>query len=152
MGWISGGSKSETTCRVKPALDGDVSRINIRILRVHRSSSNPALAIPQRSRIMMMAHDSSQNPPSRLSDDTTDSVRVALREYLATGSSSELQHALLLMAADAREKSMPPEQVLIALKDIWNALPEVRAMTDAGNQIRLLQRVVTMCIKEYYSA
>ena len=31
-------------------------------------------------------------------------------------------------------------------------LPEVCAMSDTGNQIRLLQRVVTMCIKEYYSA
>lgn len=101
---------------------------------------------------MMMAHDSSQNPPSRLSDDTTATVRAALREYLASGSSSGLQHSLLTMAEDARAKMMPPEQVLIALKDIWNALPEVRAMTDSGNQIRLLQRVVTMCIKEYYSA
>jgi len=26
----------------------------------------------------------------------------------------------------------------------------VRAMTDAGEQVRLLQRVVTMCIREYY--
>ncbi|CAN5883260.1 hypothetical protein BH11GEM2_BH11GEM2_29700 [soil metagenome] len=102
--------------------------------------------------MMMMAFDSGQNPPSRLSEDTTQSVRAALRDYLATGSSSPLQPALLLMAADAREKSMPPEQVLIALKDIWNALPEVRVMSDAGNQIRLLQRVVTMCITEYYSA
>jgi hypothetical protein len=101
---------------------------------------------------MMMASDSSQNPPSRLSADTTQRVRAALREYVASESSSGLQHALLLMAADAREKSMPPEQVLIALKDIWNSLPEVRVMADTGNQIRLLQRVVTMCIKEYYSA
>ena len=101
---------------------------------------------------MMMAYDSSQNPPSRLSDDTTQSVRVALQDYLASGASSDLQQALLLMAADAHEKSMPPEQVLIALKKIWNALPEVCAMSDTGNQIRLLQRVVTMCIKEYYSA
>ena len=101
---------------------------------------------------MMMAFDSSQNPPSRLSDNTTQSVRAALREYLASGSSSELQRALVGLSADAREKSILPEQVLIALKEIWNALPEVRGMSDAGNQIRLLQRVVTMCIKEYYSA
>ena len=101
---------------------------------------------------MMMAFDSSQNPPSRLSDGTTHSVRVALQEYLASGSSTELQEALVQLAADAREKSIPPEQVLIALKDMWSALPEVRVMSDAGNQIRLLQRVVTMCIKEYYSA
>jgi hypothetical protein len=100
---------------------------------------------------MMMAHDSSQ-PPIRLSPETTDDVRVALREYLRTGSSAALQRSLLLLAADARELAMPPEQLLVALKDIWNGLPEVRGMTDAGNQIRLLQRVVTMCIKEYYSA
>ena len=56
------------------------------------------------------------------------------------------------MAAAARDKTMPPEQVLIALKDIWNALAEVRAMTDSGSQMRLLQRMVTMCIKEYHSA
>lgn len=101
---------------------------------------------------MMMALDSSQGPPSRLSDDTTQSMRVALRDYLASGSSSEVQPALVRLAVDAREKSMPPEQVLIALKEIWNALPEVRAMNDTENQIRLLQRVVTMCIREYYSA
>ena len=101
---------------------------------------------------MMMAFDSSQNPPSRLSDDTTHGVRVALRDYLASGSSSQLQQALIGLSADARAKSMPPEHVLIALKDIWNALPEVRAISDAGHQVSLLQRVVTMCIKEYYSA
>jgi hypothetical protein len=38
------------------------------------------------------------------------------------------------------------------LKDVWGTLPEVRAMTDTGAQVRLLQRVVTMCIKEYYSS
>ena len=101
---------------------------------------------------MMMAFDSSQNPPSRLSDDTTQSVRVALRGYLDSGSASEVQQALVQLAAEARDKSMPPERVLIALKEIWNSLPEVRVMADTDHQIRLLQRVVTMCIKEYYSA
>jgi hypothetical protein len=101
---------------------------------------------------MMMAYDSSQTPPSRLAEDTIDAVRAALREYLDTGSSSVLQVSLLRMSSEAREKAMLPEQVLIVLKDVWNGLPEVRAMTDTSEQIRLLQRVVTMCIKEYYSA
>jgi hypothetical protein len=101
---------------------------------------------------MMMAYDSSQTPSSRLAEDTIDAVRAALRQYLATGSSSVLQASLLRMASEAREKAILPEHVLIVLKDVWNALPEVRAMTDTGEQIRLLQRVVTMCISEYYSA
>ena len=101
---------------------------------------------------MMMAYDSSQTPPSRLEPATIEAVRVALREHLVSGSSAALQACLLVMASEAREKSIPAEQVLIALKAVWNMLPEVRAMTNSNEQVRLLQRVVTMCIKAYYSA
>jgi hypothetical protein len=102
---------------------------------------------------MMMAHDSSHTPPSRLDDETVAAVRAALRTYLSRSPEpAGLQAALVRMSAEARGRSILPEQLLIVLKDIWGALPEVRAMTDAGEQVRLLQRVVTMCIKEYYSA
>jgi len=100
---------------------------------------------------MMMAFDPSQTPPSRLDDDSLDAVRVALQEFLATGSSASLQPILVRLALEARDKEMLPEQVLRALKDAWNDLPEVRAMTDGAEQRRLLHRVVTMCTKEYYS-
>lgn len=102
---------------------------------------------------MMMAYDSSQTPPSRLTDATIDAVRAALRAYLSNSESSAvLQGALLSMASEARAKSMLPEQLLVVLKDLWNGLPEVRATSDTQEQTRLMQRVVTMCIKEYYSA
>ena len=102
--------------------------------------------------LMMMAYDSGQTPLSRLEPETLDALRASLREHLMAGSSPALQACLLAMATEAREKSIPAEQVLIALKDVWAKLPEVRAMTDPKEQVRLLQRVVTMCIKEYYSA
>jgi hypothetical protein len=102
---------------------------------------------------MMMAHDSSHTPPSRLDDDTVAAVRDALRSYLSRAAEpATLQRALVRMSAEARERSLLPEQLLVVLKDLWGTLPEVRAMTDTGEQVRLLQRVVTMCIKEYYSA
>ena len=102
---------------------------------------------------MMMAYDSSQTPPSRLTDATIDAVRAALRAYLSNSESAAvLQGALLSMASEARAKSMLPEQLLVVLKDVWNGLPEVRATSDTQEQTRLMQRVVTMCIKEYYSA
>ncbi len=44
-----------------------------------------------------------------------------------------------------------PEHLLVALKDMWTALPEIRAVPRTAQQVQLLQRVVTMCIKEYYS-
>jgi hypothetical protein len=100
---------------------------------------------------MMMAYDSSQTPPSRLDDATLEALRVALRQYLIDAPSShQLQDALLRVASEARDKNILPEQLLIALKDVWHALPEVRNISDTPEQVRFLQRVVTMCIKEYY--
>ena len=101
---------------------------------------------------MMVAHDSSSPPPSRLTDATVAALRDALRRYLANGlTPGPLEAALQAIAREAREKDILPEQLLIVLKDVWNDLPEVRAMHDTTQQVRLLQRVVTMCIKEYYS-
>jgi len=101
---------------------------------------------------MMMAHDSS-TPSSRLDDESLNTVRLALRGYLQDSRDpSALQASLLLVATEARARSIRPEQLLVVLKETWSSLPEVRAMNDAAEQVRLLQRVVTMCIKEYYNA
>lgn len=114
---------------------------------IHRGSLS---LLPLRR--MMMAFDSSQPPSSRLDDSTVSAVRDALRLYLADSSDPRaLQQALVRMSAEARDKHMHAEQLLVHLKDIWSALPEVRSMTDTTEQVRLLQRVVTMCIKEYYA-
>jgi hypothetical protein len=101
---------------------------------------------------MMMAHDSSQSPPTRLDDATLDAIRAALQQYLLDNSAAiGLHSALVRTAAEAREKGILPEHLLIVLKGLWNTMPEVRAVPDSSEQIRMLQRVVTMCIKEYYS-
>ena len=100
----------------------------------------------------MMAHDSS-TPSSRLDVESLNAVRLALRAYLQDSEDpSALQASLLLVATEARAKKILPEQLLVTLKETWSSLPEVRAMNDAGEQVRLLQRVVTMCIREYYNA
>jgi hypothetical protein len=101
---------------------------------------------------MMMAHDSSPPPAAGLAEETVTRARVALSEYLKApeAEGQALRDALDAMAAEARAKSMLPEQLLIVLKDIWYSLPAVRSIEDSSAQIRLLQRVVTMCIKEYY--
>ena len=101
---------------------------------------------------MMMAHDSGQPPSGRIDDASLDAVRLALREYLHDADASALQASLLLVSTEARARNVLPEQLLVTLKELWNTLPEVRAMSDAGQQVRLLQRVVTMCIHEYYNA
>ena len=102
---------------------------------------------------MMMAHDSGPTPPSRLDDASLDVLRAALRAYLQDSQDpSMLQPSLLAIATEARARSILPEQLLVVLKDVWGSLPEVRSMTNSREQVNLLQRVVTMCNKEYYSA
>ncbi|MDQ3950361.1 MAG: hypothetical protein M3282_08435 [Gemmatimonadota bacterium] len=100
---------------------------------------------------MMMAPDSSPTPPSGLAEETTEAVRAALVGYLrAPGSSTELRFALNRMADEARAKAILPEHLLVTLKQLWSSLPEVRSVGDVDEQTRMLQRVVTMCIREYY--
>jgi hypothetical protein len=101
---------------------------------------------------MMMAHDSSPPPAPGLAEETVARARIALSGYLEDPEvhGQDLRDALDVMAAEAREKKMLPEQLLVVLKDIWYTLPAMRAVEDSGSQIRMLQRVVTMCIKEYY--
>jgi hypothetical protein len=102
---------------------------------------------------MKMAHDSSQPPSSRLDEELLNAVRLALGGYEQdAGHASALQASLLLVATEARARAILPEQLLVRLKEAWSSLPEVRAMRDSHEQARLLQRVVTMCIREYYSA
>jgi hypothetical protein len=102
---------------------------------------------------MMMAHDSGHTPPGRLDGASIDLLRAALRDYLQDSKDpNKLQPSLLHIAGEARARDMLPEQLLVVLKDVWSSLPEVRSMTNTREQINLLQRVVTMCIREYYSA
>ena len=102
---------------------------------------------------MMMAQDTGHIPPGRLDDASIENLRAALRAYLRDSEDpSLLQPSLLAIASEARARDVLPEQLLVVLKDVWGGLPEVRSKMNSRQQVNLLQRVVTMCIKEYYSA
>lgn len=99
---------------------------------------------------MMMAHDSTPDRP-QLSESSVTLLRATLQEYLASGETPALDGVLRLIAIEARDKKMLAEHLLISLKDVWFALPEIRDAEEGEQQINLLQRVVTMCIRAYYS-
>jgi hypothetical protein len=99
---------------------------------------------------MMMAHDSRPGPRG-LAQETIEAVSAALAQYIAApGESDALRVSLHRMAAEARERAIVPEQLLVILKDIWFSVPMVRDIENSEDQVGLLQRVVTMCIREYY--
>lgn len=100
---------------------------------------------------MMMAHDSSVPPRGRFSDAALERVQHALAGYIRRGEvDGELREALRALAAEARAGEIAPEQVLITLKQAWHELPSGAHPRNGVDDARLLQRIVTVCIKEYY--
>lgn len=102
---------------------------------------------------MMMARDETPPRPD-LDAAAVDALRSALLAYHDDGNeeSGALRSALRRIAEDARAKQMHAERLLLILKDVWYGLPPIRKTPDGEQQTRMLQRVVTLCIREYYSA
>jgi hypothetical protein len=104
---------------------------------------------------MMMQYDTGPMPPNALAQETVDSVRRALQQYVQRPTSEpapELRDALHALAREARQKTVSPEQLLITLKSVWQTLPEVESARNNAEQTLVLQRVVTICIKEYFAS
>ena len=101
--------------------------------------------------MMMIQRDTGPMPPNALANETVDAVRRALQGHTASDSTPELRTALHTLSREARDKAVPPEQLLITLKTVWQSLPEVENARDFGEQTRMLQRLVTICIKEYFA-
>jgi len=100
----------------------------------------------------MMAHDSS-TPRPQLSAEAISRLETALERYLQTGSDSgELLPAVRALSVEARANGIHAEQILVLLKDLWFGLPQIRSAPPGDTQPELLQRAVTLCIREYYAA
>jgi len=99
----------------------------------------------------MMAPDSTPKSP-QLSAASVASLRTALLAYLENRETPALERSLNTIATEARTSHMHAEQLLIALKDVWFGLPHMQDTVEDEEQARLLQRVVTLCIRAYYAA
>lgn len=98
----------------------------------------------------MMVHESTSDRPA-LSAESLRALEAAMLTYAASGAAPpSLEPALMLIAAEARAKQLRAEQLLIALKDVWYALPSVSAPAP-HEQNAMLQRIVTLCVRAYYS-
>lgn len=100
----------------------------------------------------MMVHESTSDRPA-LSAETLQALETAMVAYAASGSAPpSLEAALANLVAEARAKQLRAEQLLIALKDVWYTLPSVGRTGTPEEQKAMLQRIVTLCVRAYYSA
>ena len=101
-----------------------------------------------------MERHSGPMSPNAIAQQAVDSVRAALErhaETLAGEPGPELRTALHALAHDARAKAVPPEDLLVTLKSIWRSLPSVEQARDDSEQTHALQRLVIICIREYFA-
>ncbi len=90
-------------------------------------------------------------PESRpLSEATLEQLRTALndrRQSPAIGD-EPLQAALRVVACEARERALRPEELIVALKQLMDEPRTVRSTSSEDRQLR--EWVVTTCIRVYF--
>lgn len=80
-------------------------------------------------------------------------LRSALTEQLKhpDGPTPELASLLKKVAQEARDQSIPPEELIVLFKQLWNSLAESLRPQNADQYERVRQRLVTLCIQAYYA-
>lgn len=69
----------------------------------------------------------------------------------ATRDAERARDAVRDLCDDAHRRHLQPEQLLIAIKDAWRAMPEAREGVRHGEASRSLDRFISLCIAEYYA-
>jgi len=80
-------------------------------------------------------------------------LRTALTEQLKRpdGPTPELASLLRKVAQEARAQNIPPEELIVSFKQLWNSLAESLRPQNADQYERVRQRLVTLCIQAYYA-
>ena len=90
---------------------------------------------------------------SPLSEGTMKELRTALIEQLKRPDepTPELTKLLRKVAQEARKQNMPPEELIVTFKQLWNSLAESLRPQSVDQYERIRQRLVTLSIQAYYA-
>src|SRR5690349_2506002 len=99
----------------------------------------------------MMAPDRSNESGGRFpSREALDLLRGSLSRYFVDSRDEQpVCDALGQLAREAQERKLYAEHMLIALKQVWNDMPEVKALPSDEERKRVLGRLVKLCIDWY---
>lgn len=87
-----------------------------------------------------------------IDEELLEALRKALARRLSGQSDDrELRCVLRTVSRAAQARGLHAEQLVIALKRVWEETPEVRAAGSREARLRTMERIVTLCIEEYYA-
>ena len=90
---------------------------------------------------------------SPLSESTMKELRAALADQLKQpdGPTSALADVLKRVGKEAHQKNVPPEELIVIFKELWNSLAESLRPQNPDQYENVRQRLVTLCIQAYYA-
>jgi hypothetical protein len=101
----------------------------------------------------MMAYDSRSTPERRrLSEETITELRRAVLLLWTAPRSADgpLGSAMDGLVREARDRALRAEEVLLEVKSVLSALPELEAPERRMESARFREQLITRCIKAYY--
>jgi hypothetical protein len=98
--------------------------------------------------------DSEHRLPGTLSPEALATLHEALRRHVRSPMpDGDLRRALRVVCEAAHTGNARPETVIIALKDVFHSMPEVRQLErekGARASDDMVSHLVTLCIQEFY--
>ena len=119
----------------------------VNALDIHRNKCPPSLSGERAGKLF------APMPVSALSESTMQELKSALAEQLKqpNGPTPELTRLLKKVGAEARQKNIKPEELIVIFKQLWNSLVESLRPQNTEQQERVRQNLVTLCIQAYYA-
>jgi hypothetical protein len=96
------------------------------------------------------------SPNGRFSPEAMASLRIALKQWMDGGGANDasLRLALHAVTAEARDRGIRAEELLVTLKTTWFAVggaPNAANSAAVSPNQKRLDELVTACIEAYYS-
>ncbi len=100
-----------------------------------------------------VGHHTGEATESELSTAISGALRRGLmaKFFAVLGAEGQLRSDLQEVCREARRQNMRVEYLIIAFKDAWRELPEARTLPQGSQGTEFLNRVITLCIAEFYA-
>ena len=76
---------------------------------------------------------------------------VTAKFFATLGGEAQLRADLRAVCLEAKRYNVRVEHLIIAFKESWRALPEARLLPQGTQGQELLNRIITLCIAEFYA-